>query len=629
MTTQASRVAPYAPFGVVLAIIDRWAPLLVLAGFVILPNAFSFEVKNESWQQGGTSFHVGVAGDTAVPAGQNWRDAFVAAMAAWTTPTSFTFSITSEDPRDPCVTNAGNGFGFALTNCGAAFGESTLAIENSRFSDGLMLHSGIVFDSNKTWSVYSGPWMGGTADFSRVAIHELGHTLGLDHEEDVPAIMSSVSDSDELPTSDDINGAQFHYGDNDADTIVNNLDNCRDASNQTQTDTDSDGAGDACDTDDDNDTVLDASDNCPLVANLGQNDLDNDGQGDACDDDDDNDGISDTPSVDQQQTTLNASTSGPIIGGSNRGQVAQTVTAGRAGFLTRVDLNLACLRGDLVIEVQGVNMAGTPDGVVLASHTVTNADAAFPFPITANFRTFAFANPVAFPVGGRFSIVARMVTNSMEQFDCIIRRGPIGESYDPGGDALFASDTNSGDWVAYKTFTDAENDFPFRTLVALDNCPITANPSQADMDSDGKGNDCDDDTDGDGMLNTVDADDDNDGVNDGADAFPLDPGETLDIDGDGTGNNADAFPNDPAETLDTDGDSLGNNADTDDDGDQLPDTYEIDNSFDPLNPADAALDTDGDGATNLQEFIAGTDPRDPNSKPAGSLFWLPLLLEEP
>ena len=41
----------------------------------------------------------------------------------------------------------------------------------------------------------------------------------------------------------------------------------------------------------------------------------------------------------------------------------------------------------------------------------------------------------------------------------------------------------------------------------------------------------------------------------------------------------------------------------------MPDTYEIANGFDPLNAADADLDADGDGASNLEEFNAGRNPR--------------------
>ena len=48
------------------------------------------------------------------------------------------------------------------------------------------------------------------------------------------------------------------------------MDNCPAAPNLDQTDSDSDGLGDACD-------------NCPTAANVGQEDADSDGQGDLCD----------------------------------------------------------------------------------------------------------------------------------------------------------------------------------------------------------------------------------------------------------------------------------------------------------------------------------------------------------
>ena len=71
--------------------------------------------------------------------------------------------------------------------------------------------------------------------------------------------------------------------DTDADTVPDSSDNCPFVANADQTDTDQDGAGDACDSDDDNDGVADTADNCPLVANADQADGDGDGLGDACD----------------------------------------------------------------------------------------------------------------------------------------------------------------------------------------------------------------------------------------------------------------------------------------------------------------------------------------------------------
>lgn len=53
---------------------------------------------------------------------------------------------------------------------------------------------------------------------------------------------------------------------------------------------------------------------------------------------------------------------------------------------------------------------------------------------------------------------------------------------------------------------------------------------------------------------------------------------------------------------------VGSSPETDSDGDGMPDAWETHHGFDLHDPSDALQDADDDGLTNLQEYLAGTDP---------------------
>lgn len=83
----------------------------------------------------------------------------------------------------------------------------------------------------------------------------------------------------------------------------------------------------------------------------------------------------------------------------------------------------------------------------------------------------------------------------------------------------------------------------------------------------------------------------------------------TDTDGDGVIDFLDNCPNDVnAGQEDNDTDGQGDACDSDDDNDGMSDTFETTHGLDPMNPADADQDPDGDGRTNLEEFLAGGDP---------------------
>ena len=178
----------------------------------------AYTLSGPKWPQSGATFYVDITGS-----GGLWNTGFETAMSRWNAATPyFQFSIVNQF-WDPCSNPNGgtvrNGAKFDTMDCGVAFGASTLAVTHTWSSGGTIVQSGVVFNSTKTWDVYSGPYQGGghagVQDFARVAVHELGHSLGLGHENSLPSIMASavvVGSTIEVPQTDDVNGVQALYG---------------------------------------------------------------------------------------------------------------------------------------------------------------------------------------------------------------------------------------------------------------------------------------------------------------------------------------------------------------------------------------------------------------------------------
>ncbi len=192
---------------------------LVLLGAV----AQGFKLWGFSWPTPAVTMRVSLShlGNATSPSGLSWNQAFAEATERWEDVSVFSFSILTSF-ADPCagyIPSAPedgflHGVDFRANICGDDFGSSTLAVTLAYQQSGETLDADILFNSHVPWDVYHGAWKS-PADFRRVAVHELGHVIGLDHEDSVPAIMATyvLSGSTlETPLADDIAGVEALYG---------------------------------------------------------------------------------------------------------------------------------------------------------------------------------------------------------------------------------------------------------------------------------------------------------------------------------------------------------------------------------------------------------------------------------
>lgn len=98
------------------------------------------------------------------------------------------------------------------------FGENTIAVTLSYRIGNVRTESDVVFNTAYTWDSYRGALRSGRVDIQRVAVHEFGHILGLNHPNQatpaqaVSAVMNSSVSNVQGPLFDDISGAQSLYG---------------------------------------------------------------------------------------------------------------------------------------------------------------------------------------------------------------------------------------------------------------------------------------------------------------------------------------------------------------------------------------------------------------------------------
>ncbi len=383
-------------------------------------------------------------------------------------------------------------------------------------------------------------------------------------------------------------------------------------------DIDGDGLGNAVDVDDDGDGVDDSKDNCVLVFNENQLDFDKNGRGDACDYSPKCTTTSDCGDPDKNKCIRDSAYSLTGVCKNCTGTYCSSCAAD-------IDCapDLSCIKGTCSTKECNTSVDCGNTTLYKCFRTGSN---------NGNCE-LCFSQPCN-----------KCTTTS----DC----GP-GEFCDGAGDIPLCHSDKDGDGY-YDDDRDGND---------LDNCPLTKNVDQIDIDNDGIGDACDPDIDGDKVVNNLDnckgysnlnqSDVDNDGIGDACDVGPYSDacydsdrqtiGRSLYVNGitytriNGTGPAISPNPESCPTTTkvreincvgrtsiglygnnydcvygcvngacdqDIDGDGSGNAADTDDDGDRISDSEDNCVLVFNVNQADADGDFIGD-ACDSNPVVSG------------------------
>ncbi|HVU25953.1 MAG TPA: matrixin family metalloprotease [Opitutus sp.] len=170
-----------------------------------------------TWRTSPITMKVMLSSTANLQDGNSQRSSVAAAMQFWNTK----LGTVQFDPQlsSPGTYHAGNGVNEIVMDStvdGDAFPAGALAITAGYTIGDIAVEDDIVFNNRYTWNSYRGNLQPGKDEIQRVALHELGHVLGLDHPDlngqyAVALMNSHESDFDTLQI-DDIQGAQFLYG---------------------------------------------------------------------------------------------------------------------------------------------------------------------------------------------------------------------------------------------------------------------------------------------------------------------------------------------------------------------------------------------------------------------------------
>lgn len=203
---------------------SRLTAFLALAGLVttLTPSSVhAYALNGKTWPAGSNIVLQLGLGNPATPlsdGSQSWNDAVLPVLTMWNQ-TIQRVQLSAVLNATPPVASGDkvNSVVFSNSVFGQSFGTGTLAVTYYMMQGSNMIEADVLFNRAQTFDSYRGNLRFGGAggfaigDIRRVFLHELGHGIGLNHQEG-DNIMAAMISNRETLSSDDIAGAQAMYG---------------------------------------------------------------------------------------------------------------------------------------------------------------------------------------------------------------------------------------------------------------------------------------------------------------------------------------------------------------------------------------------------------------------------------